>query len=230
MKNKKQIILASILGLLSFGAAAQDTDVTVFVNPKEITVEDGKAKVEIWVDSQLDHLNAFDFQLFVPEGFEIEKKKNGTYKFTVNPDESMELDHAITAGEHFEDPTNPYYKFVGVSMTNTYLPQGRNMVFWFNLTVPETFTTEAYPNGAECHLGNITIVDNVPKDGGGFNPTGYHPADFYFTILPHNPGTGVTEVTVDGVDDAIYDLHGLRVYPPLAPGVYITNGKKIMVK
>lgn len=48
MKNKKQIILASVLGLLSFGAAAQDTDVTVFVNPKEITVEDGKAKVEIW--------------------------------------------------------------------------------------------------------------------------------------------------------------------------------------
>lgn len=86
MKNKKQIILASVLGLLSFGAAAQDTDVTVFVNPKEITVEDGKAKVEIWYDSELEKLNAFNLNLYVPEGFTIEKNSRGSYKFTLNPD------------------------------------------------------------------------------------------------------------------------------------------------
>lgn len=228
MKNKKQIILASVLGLLSFEAAAQDTDVTVFVNPKEITVEDGKAKVEIWYDSELEKLNAFNLNLYVPEGFTIEKNSRGSYKFTLNPDEQVIYDHTLAVGDHLDNTEDPYYTIVGFSGQNNYLGVGRHMMFWFNLIVPETFTAEAYPNGLECHLGKIHITNNIVDENG--YPQGYDPADFYFTILPHNPGTGVTEVTVDGVDDAIYNLHGLRVYPPLAPGVYITNGKKIMVK
>lgn len=229
MKITKKQIFASILGLLSFGAAAQDTDVTVFVNPQNIYVgEDGMAKVEIWYDSQLDHLNTFDFNIYIPEGFEIEKNSRGNYKFTLNPDEDVVYDHSIAAGEHFNDPKNCYYTIVGGSTGNNYLGVGRNMIFWFNLVAPKTFTAEAFPQGVECHLGKISITNNVLDENG--YPTGYYPADFYFKIIPQGVETGVNEVNVEGEEDAIYDLSGLRVYPPLAPGVYISNGEKILVK
>lgn len=227
MKNKRNILFASILGLLSFGAAAQDTDVTVFVNPSDITVENGKARIEIWYESDLDRLNWFNFDIYIPKGFEIEKNSRDQYKFTVNPDEDVVYNHGITAGEHFEDADNPYYTIMAGSMSNAYLAPGKNMVFWFSLIVPESFTAEAYPEGAECHLGKISITNNIVDENG--YPQGYHPADFYFRINP-DIITGIDGATVDGEDDAIYNLNGLRVYPPLAPGVYISNGEKIIVK
>ena len=47
-----------------------------------------------------------------------------------------------------------------------------------------------------------------------------------------NPVTGIESVNLQNQtgEDIIYDLQGRRVIPPLRHGIYIRNGKKIMIK
>ena len=42
--------------------------------------------------------------------------------------------------------------------------------------------------------------------------------------------TGIDEVTSDSEKSIIYDLTGRRIDEITAPGIYIVNGKKILVK
>lgn len=42
--------------------------------------------------------------------------------------------------------------------------------------------------------------------------------------------TGITDITVDPSDDAVYDLQGRKVTGTLKSGVYIKNGKKVYIK
>ena len=47
-----------------------------------------------------------------------------------------------------------------------------------------------------------------------------------------NPATAIRSVKVaaDSADDALYDLQGRRVTAPARPGLYIRNGKKVIVR
>lgn len=47
-----------------------------------------------------------------------------------------------------------------------------------------------------------------------------------------NGVTGIESIVTDGIDDAsaIYNLHGIRVNNPTAPGIYIRGGKKFVVR
>ena len=42
--------------------------------------------------------------------------------------------------------------------------------------------------------------------------------------------TGVENVEVENASNVIYDLTGRRVEEIAAPGIYIVNGKKVLVK
>ena len=42
--------------------------------------------------------------------------------------------------------------------------------------------------------------------------------------------TGVEQFTIDNAQMTIYDLHGRRVATPTKDGIYIVDGKKVMVK
>ena len=47
-----------------------------------------------------------------------------------------------------------------------------------------------------------------------------------------SPYTAIRSINrnADAADDAIYDLQGRRVSAPTRPGIYIRNGKKVVVK
>ena len=45
-----------------------------------------------------------------------------------------------------------------------------------------------------------------------------------------NPSTGISSVKAVPQDDMIYDLHGRRITTPLKKGIYIRNGKKVVIK
>ena len=45
-----------------------------------------------------------------------------------------------------------------------------------------------------------------------------------------NPSTGISSVKAVPLDDMIYDLHGRRITTPLKKGIYIRNGKKVVIK
>ena len=224
MRNKILISALSILAGFPWSAEAENTYVELFINPETIQVVEGKANVEVWYDTDITTLNAFDLRMYVPEGFTIETNSRGKYVFTLNPDEDVVYDHQLQAAPHL-DGEDPYYSIVGLSMTNSYLGTGRQMLFSVNLIAPEDFTYANFPTGVKGTLGNITMAENRNMD-----PIGHYPEEANFTILPKDFTTGIKEPEIYQSDDLIYNLEGLRVYPPLAPGFYIINGEKILVK
>ena len=61
--------------------------------------------------------------------------------------------------------------------------------------------------------------------------TGSNPAAYYSLRFEGEDTTGIEEVkTENGEVKAVYDLTGRRVEAITAPGIYIVNGKKVLVK
>jgi hypothetical protein len=58
--------------------------------------------------------------------------------------------------------------------------------------------------------------------------TGANPAAYYSFRFPGT--TGIENVEVENEVKAIFDLTGRRVEEITAPGIYIVNGKKVLVK
>lgn len=208
-------------------AAAIDEYVGIFINPIVVEVENGKGTVEVWYETDIPTLNAFDFRLYLPKGFDLAKNSRGSYeKFVINPDEDVVYNHSISAAGHL-DAEEPYVTFVGLSTTNDYLGTGRHWLFSFNVTAPDDFTAANFPLGAEARIGNMTIASNSPS-----GVISYHPSTS-FVFAPGNVLTGVENVSVEGNADngeeEIYDLHGIRMQRPLQPGIYIINGEKVAV-
>lgn len=58
-----------------------------------------------------------------------------------------------------------------------------------------------------------------------------HP-DVEFAIAPYDVSTGIEGVQVENTEnqEIIYNLQGMRVERPLAPGIYIINGQKTAVR
>ena len=77
-------------------------------------------------------------------------------------------------------------------------------------------------NENEFYNGAYKAYLEMPVEGGG-NPAAYYSFRF--------PGTtGVEEVVVENEVKAIYDLTGRRVSEITEAGIYIVNGKKVLVK
>ena len=60
-----------------------------------------------------------------------------------------------------------------------------------------------------------TLTALSPENGGCFYVTG---------------GSGVSDVVLDGGDSLLYDLLGRPVKGAVSPGVYIKNGRKLLVR
>ena len=88
-----------------------------------------------------------------------------------------------------------------------------------------------------------------PEDGNLVNEDGYTNLELYLNgLVAHimvagNEGgemmngleaTGIEDITVDNVnrpaDNRIFNIMGVEVQEPLAPGIYIRNGKKFIVR
>lgn len=224
MKRLIYSIIASAAMMSAPAAVALENYVGFFINPIVVEVEDGIGTVDVWCETDITTLNAFNFNLYLPKGFEIEKDSWGDYDFIVNNKVSR---HTISAAPHL-DATEPYYTIVGMNMNNRYIATGRNLLFSFNVTAPDDFTAANFPLGAEARIGDMTIAENSTS-----GVISHHPFAS-FVLAPGNMLTGIENVTVDGDGDGdgeevIYDLRGIRVYRPLQPGLYIINGEKVAV-
>ena len=115
-------------------------------------------------------------------------------------------------------------------------------------TVNKNFTDAAYVLGVvEGEVGLYTAANNVSTDTTNDDPEVTYEAwknNAFKAYLPKATGmnavsysfrfpgtTGIDEVTTEnGEVKAIYDLTGRRVEAITAPGIYIVNGKKVLVK
>ena len=54
--------------------------------------------------------------------------------------------------------------------------------------------------------------------------------DIPLNVGPKEPQSEISEIISDAMPEGIYDLNGRRLLKPTAPGIYIVNGKKTLVK
>ena len=115
-------------------------------------------------------------------------------------------------------------------------------------TVNKNFTDAAYVLGVvEGEVGLYTAANNVSTDTTNDDPevtyeawknnafkaylpkaTGMNAASYSFRF--EDGTTGVENVEVENEVKVIYDLAGRRIEAITAPGIYIVNGKKVLVK
>ena len=57
-----------------------------------------------------------------------------------------------------------------------------------------------------------------------------NPAAYYSLRFEGEGTTGIENVEVENASNVVYDLTGRRVEAITAPGIYIVNGKKVLVK
>ena len=53
--------------------------------------------------------------------------------------------------------------------------------------------------------------------------------DEYFAVTPEDTGISVIKTTEEDIPATIYNMQGIPVNNPTAPGVYISKGKKIII-
>lgn len=79
---------------------------------------------------------------------------------------------------------------------------------------------------------NVTGVSGLPANMGGGNLL-FQYLPYTSEVAPENPGTSVGSLATDLKDAAIYNVNGVKVngnVENLPSGLYIINGKKVMVK
>lgn len=216
-----------LLIALAFAAvAAQGQTLNKFNEYFEVDTvkldDDGIGTVKVYFNTDCDYVDGIQLQIYLPDGFTIEKnKRSGKYVVTFengDDDDAVTYDHAADVRFH-ESADGDYYSMIGDSPTITYMLPGYHLLFTFKITAPDDFKGET-----EGHLKDLRI-GGVMKD-----PVTRFAPDVNFIIKAAPDVTGIMESIMDGADEVIYDLRGNRVSRPLAPGVYIINGEKKLIK
>ena len=219
----KQFIFNALTAFAAaaFIPAAATADDNEYFHIDDVQInENGEGTVEVYLNSPSDKVNAFDLNIYLPEGFMIEKNSRGKFVF-YHGDEEIVGDRSTTCHYH-EDKNPPYFRIVDVSIAGDYILPGDNLVLTFNIIAPEGFDEPA-----EGHLGEICI------GGTSSDPVSRHPENAYFTVNPYKSvTTGIEEIGSDisgEEQEVIYDLMGRKRSRPLTPGIYIINGQKVAV-
>ena len=94
-------------------------------------------------------------------------------------------------------------------------------------TVPADLTPGEYRIRFKLDWCNIDPQGDADGKFGDFKQNGGAIVDVLLTVTNK---TGISEVNTENDVKAIYDLQGRKLEQISAPGVYIVNGKKVMVK
>ena len=92
-----------------------------------------------------------------------------------------------------------------------------------------------YPDGMENSYGEHGEITETANYTVYFRPNADGNADWFYNVIyvvKNGPATGINNIDNDGVageKDVYYNLQGVRVTNP-GKGVYIKNGKKVLVK
>lgn len=208
---------------MSPAAAQTDKRPDYIYVPEVIVGDDGKATVEVWLNTYVQQYNSFAMNVYLPEGFEIDKDRRGNYAFKPNTADDVLYDHAFSSLAK-----DGYVRLVAVSTTLSYILPGNNMIFSFGITGPANY--DKWGTGWIRKPQFAEDIDDTAID--------HNLADTSFAVHPLGM-TGVEDVaSADAGTVTVYNLQGivlLRDADPsavrtLPPGLYIVNGRKTFVR
>ena len=189
--------------------------------------ETNTGTITMWFNNETPDFNAFIMDFYLPEGFTIEQNKRGNYIVSYNNDEDTgkAFGYTTTVTDRMNEG---FYRFVGLSMEKDPLETGNDWFFRFNIVPPE-----GWADKQEFSPASVRRIEIASGYTAQTAKTHYMP-DINFKIAPQSILTGIENISVetpatDG-EEVIYNLQGMRVERPLAPGIYVINGKKELVR
>ena len=211
MKHIKFLLLAVLLTVVGRTYADNLTVANVEMSAGETK------QIAIVLNNPTHKYAAFQFDLVLPEGISIAKNNKG--KFIASLDEDRKDDHTLNVSET-ESNT---YRFLAFSMMNTEFYGTEGALVYVTLQASESISE-----------GNktATIQSQVFTEISGEQ---YKWDDFSFTVTITPNSTGIIEISVENPVD-VYNIQGDKVrskattLSDLPQGVYIVNGRKVIVK
>lgn len=229
---KSKLLIAGLVALCPlFAAAAEgDTDKPDYLYVPDVTLDaEGKGTVEVHLNTYVVEYNSFMMDVYLPDGFTIEKNKRGKYVFTFNTAEEVVVDHTITTADHAANEDHAaFVRIVACSISMSYILDGDNLLFSFNITAPEGYSQTENGEIKRIEFAEGSTMETV---------NAHYMPDVSFAIIP-DPSTGVENVGVEEGAVTVFSLQGvelLRDAPAsslrsLPAGLYIVNGAKKLIR
>lgn len=195
-------------------ASVVTNEETLYIEPFSISAGEEK-EIEVLMNNPVTAITGIQFDLYIPEGFEI-VNEDGYYW--------VDLGSRTTTRKHVTPEVNVQKD--GALRVMTYSNKGETFkgdsgdVFIITIKAADDLADGVY----ELAVKNIVLTPP-----GGDKDQVVYPADNSTTISVGV--TGIDDIVVDGnkADNVIYDLSGRAVENP-TKGIYISNGKKIIVR
>lgn len=217
------LVLASTLSCHAAEGDVDDKPDYVYVPDVQLNAE-GKGTVSVYLNTYVTEYNAFEIDIYLPDGYSIDKNFKGKYVVTFNTEDEVTTSHTALLGDNLDNDSIPYVRIVAASIPNDYIAPGDNKLFSFKISGPPS---------DEVMTGYLKYI--VFAEGSTVETANDHYLpDVEFAIIPDGVSTGVDDVTSDGCsvgDGSIYNLQGIRVgddLRALPAGLYIRSGRKVI--
>ena len=182
-----------------------------FYAPVAVTVADGVTAYTVTVDGEKATLSDIESGVIPANTGVVLAGAEGTYNFAITTAAAFEGENALRGTAAATYISDEAYVLGYINVAEEGQPEKKEVGFY-------TATMNQQDNKA---WKNNSHKAYLPK------PAGSGAAYYSFRF----PGTtGVENVEVENEVKAIYDLTGRRVENVTAPGIYIVNGKKVLVK
>ena len=179
--------------------------------------------INIHLNSNVSNLTAHQFILTLPQGIQLEQNADGNYSYEMST--RYADNHQLTIVRN--TLSSESYSLVSASITGGTILPGNGQLLTLNAHVDEDLPEGYY----EATLARIVFADT--------NATEFFLDDVRFNIFV-TTAAGIRPATVDEqpTNNGIYNLQGQKVQSSklkthsskLPPGLYIINGKKVVVR
>lgn len=184
-------------------------------------LKDAEGKVNMTQSVEINYLAVNDNYTVTPEGGDIkfDALKDGIYIVWSNA-KSVVLNETAPAIT-WANNNSPIY--VTEAGTGLWIPGGELEKGEYTLIIPATKAVITGTDGTETLNDEIVVTYKVGDESGN-NPGGDE---------PEGPSTGVSSLEAEASQNGVYNLNGVKVGSSLKglnPGLYIVNGKKVVIK
>lgn len=194
-----------------------------------INTATNQGKLMVYLDNETEDFNSFMFKIYLPKGFTIPSitlGQNKIYDITLNSinniNYSKMYDHTFAVGDHVDEG---YYTILCYSPNAIPIRANNELLMTITIQAPDDFNETDSPVEATIEEIEFTQTSNFKT---------HYLAPASFTLMTDKGGTSFIEsVTIDGkYPQGVYDLFGRKIKADgkLAPGIYIIDGVKTLVK
>lgn len=198
----------------NFLATANEVTTNDKMYCSNITVAPGKtATLPVNLENRGKYCS-FQFDILLPKGITVDStvNQNGKVRYSASLVTSRCVDHSLTSNLI----RGNRYRVIVFSLSNTDVEGVNGPVVNIKLKAEE----DAAEGDYTLKMERVVLATADEKE--------YYPADSESTVTV-SANTGVNSISIDPSSVKVYDLQGRKVNKP-TQGVYIVNGKKVVIK